>query len=205
MKTDAIEGVAPPNNDRLIWTLMTCDYKWDNRRVEKTKKHWPFVFVYTTGRGFDPLSKMSNRKLAKFLIVLDNESLLYFPGSFLTGQVIVELDDDTPVQGTNLANAYAYERKWTVWRSEGMQIISRGGDTLIARFRRTLDHYKSYTHNIELKTFESIRNLASSSSHALKLNLLPYRMQEYLQRIRKIYGKSSTIQNYALYPVDCGQ
>ncbi|XP_022653097.1 arrestin domain-containing protein 2-like [Varroa jacobsoni] len=42
---------------------------------------------------------MSNRKLAKFLIVLDNESLLYFPGSFLTGQVIVELDDDTPVQG----------------------------------------------------------------------------------------------------------
>ncbi|GFR04933.1 hypothetical protein TNCT_157241 [Trichonephila clavata] len=37
------------------------------------------------------------KKLRKFLILLDNESLLYFPGSFLTGRVLVDLDEDTAV------------------------------------------------------------------------------------------------------------
>ncbi|XP_015928754.1 arrestin domain-containing protein 4 [Parasteatoda tepidariorum] len=39
------------------------------------------------------------KKLRKFLIILDNESLLYFPGSFLTGRVLVDLDEDTAVTG----------------------------------------------------------------------------------------------------------
>lgn len=39
------------------------------------------------------------KKLRKFLILLDNESLLYFPGSFLTGRVLVDLDEDTAVTG----------------------------------------------------------------------------------------------------------
>ncbi|XP_013787968.1 arrestin domain-containing protein 17-like [Limulus polyphemus] len=39
------------------------------------------------------------KKLRKFLILLDNESLLYFPGSFLSGRVLVELDDHTQVSG----------------------------------------------------------------------------------------------------------
>lgn len=39
------------------------------------------------------------KKLRKFLILLDNESLLYFPGSFIAGKVLVELDEDTPVTG----------------------------------------------------------------------------------------------------------
>ncbi|KPJ12172.1 Arrestin domain-containing protein 4 [Papilio machaon] len=39
------------------------------------------------------------RKLLKFLIVFDNTSLLYFPGQFLSGKVLMELQEDTPVLG----------------------------------------------------------------------------------------------------------
>ncbi|XP_044743212.1 arrestin domain-containing protein 4 [Chrysoperla carnea] len=39
------------------------------------------------------------RKLIKFLILFDNTSLLYFPGQFLSGRVLIELDDDTPTLG----------------------------------------------------------------------------------------------------------
>uniref|UniRef100_A0A182SYD6 Arrestin C-terminal-like domain-containing protein n=1 Tax=Anopheles maculatus TaxID=74869 RepID=A0A182SYD6_9DIPT len=39
------------------------------------------------------------RKLLKFLILFDNTSLLYFPGQFLSGRVLLELQDDTPVLG----------------------------------------------------------------------------------------------------------
>ena len=39
------------------------------------------------------------RKLAKFLILFDNTNLLYFPGQFVTGRVLVELDEDTPCTG----------------------------------------------------------------------------------------------------------
>ncbi|XP_049269344.1 arrestin domain-containing protein 17 isoform X2 [Rhipicephalus sanguineus] len=40
-----------------------------------------------------------SRKLQKFLVLLDNETLLYFPGSFLSGKVVVELDEEIPVTG----------------------------------------------------------------------------------------------------------
>ncbi|XP_077555987.1 arrestin family protein Vdup1 isoform X1 [Haemaphysalis longicornis] len=40
-----------------------------------------------------------SRKLQKFLVLLDNESLLYFPGSFLSGKVVVELEEEIPVTG----------------------------------------------------------------------------------------------------------
>lgn len=39
------------------------------------------------------------RKLKRFNILLDDESLLYFPGSFLTGKVLLELDENTPATG----------------------------------------------------------------------------------------------------------
>lgn len=39
------------------------------------------------------------KKLVKFLILFDNTNLLYFPGQFLTGRVLVELKDDTPALG----------------------------------------------------------------------------------------------------------
>lgn len=39
------------------------------------------------------------RKLKRFNILLDDESLLYFPGSFLTGKVLLELEENTPVTG----------------------------------------------------------------------------------------------------------
>lgn len=41
------------------------------------------------------------RKLLKFLILFDNTSLLYFPGQFLSGRVLLELQDDTPALGLN--------------------------------------------------------------------------------------------------------
>lgn len=39
------------------------------------------------------------RKLLKFLIIFDNSSLLFFPGQFLSGRVLLELQDDTPALG----------------------------------------------------------------------------------------------------------
>ena len=42
---------------------------------------------------------MSARKLIKFLIMFDNSNLLFFPGQFLSGRVIVEVDQDMPVAG----------------------------------------------------------------------------------------------------------
>lgn len=39
------------------------------------------------------------RKLLKFLILFDNTSLLYFPGQFLSGRVLLELVDETPALG----------------------------------------------------------------------------------------------------------
>lgn len=39
------------------------------------------------------------RKLKRFNILLDDESLLFFPGSFLTGKVLLELDENTPATG----------------------------------------------------------------------------------------------------------
>ncbi|KAG8221841.1 hypothetical protein J437_LFUL003475 [Ladona fulva] len=39
------------------------------------------------------------RKLLKFLILFDNTNLLYFPGQFLSGRVLVELEEDTPALG----------------------------------------------------------------------------------------------------------
>jgi hypothetical protein len=42
---------------------------------------------------------MAARKLLKFLILFDNTNLLYFPGQFLSGRVLVELEDDTPALG----------------------------------------------------------------------------------------------------------
>lgn len=38
-------------------------------------------------------------KLKRFNILLDDESLLYFPGSFLTGKVLLELEENTPATG----------------------------------------------------------------------------------------------------------
>ena len=40
-----------------------------------------------------------SRKLMKFLILFDNSNLLFFPGQFLSGRVILEVDDDMPVLG----------------------------------------------------------------------------------------------------------
>lgn len=42
---------------------------------------------------------MSSKKLVKFVILFDNTSLLYFPGQFLSGRVIVELNDETSALG----------------------------------------------------------------------------------------------------------
>ena len=43
---------------------------------------------------------MVTRKLIKFLIMFDNSNLLFFPGQFLSGRVIVEVEEDMAVLGT---------------------------------------------------------------------------------------------------------
>ena len=43
------------------------------------------------------------RKLTKFLIMFDNSNLLYFPGQFLSGRVIVELQDEMAITGATLS------------------------------------------------------------------------------------------------------
>jgi hypothetical protein len=35
----------------------------------------------------------------KFLILFDNTNLLFFPGQFLSGRVLLELQEDTPALG----------------------------------------------------------------------------------------------------------
>lgn len=40
------------------------------------------------------LYEIMTRKLSKFLILFDNTNLLYFPGHFLSGRVLIELDDE---------------------------------------------------------------------------------------------------------------
>jgi len=42
------------------------------------------------------------KKLLKFLILFDNTNLLYFPGQFLSGRVLVELEEDTAALGMYL-------------------------------------------------------------------------------------------------------
>lgn len=43
--------------------------------------------------------QLPERKLTKFLIMFDNSNLLYFPGQFLSGRVIVELQDEMAITG----------------------------------------------------------------------------------------------------------
>lgn len=42
------------------------------------------------------------RKLMKFLILFDNTNLLFFPGQFLSGRVLLELQEDTPALGEKI-------------------------------------------------------------------------------------------------------
>ena len=42
------------------------------------------------------------RRLTKFLILFDNSNLLYFPGQFLAGRVIVELHDEMAISGSQI-------------------------------------------------------------------------------------------------------
>ena len=46
------------------------------------------------------------RKLTKFLIMFDNSNLLYFPGQFLSGRVIVELQDEMAITGAKIIFIY---------------------------------------------------------------------------------------------------
>lgn len=50
--------------------------------------------------------KAMSRKLVRFLVLFDNSSLLYFPGQFLSGRVLVELKDDTPALGEYFCPAH---------------------------------------------------------------------------------------------------
>lgn len=63
-----------------------------------TKMRWRFCWFQSIYWIFQNIKDMS-RKLLKFLILFDNTSLLYFPGQFLSGRVLLELQDETPALG----------------------------------------------------------------------------------------------------------
>lgn len=82
-----------------------------------------------TFRRLGPRSEMSRfsevgsmaphggRKLLKFLILFENSSLLFFPGQFLSGRVLVELEDETPVLGESpfyLNHFFFLRNCWTI-------------------------------------------------------------------------------------------
>lgn len=48
------------------------------------------------------------RKLLKFLIIFDNPSLLFFPGQFLSGRVLLELQDDTAALGLHFHVSHSH-------------------------------------------------------------------------------------------------
>lgn len=60
------------------------------------------------------------RKLMKFLILFDNTNLLFFPGQFLSGRVLLELQEDTPALGEKIfaskmnqqSNKKRSQQKW---------------------------------------------------------------------------------------------
>ena len=68
----------------------------------------------------NPAMAFHERRLTKFLILFDNSNLLYFPGQFLSGRVIVELHDEMAITGglfTFLCNGdvlYALSRRGSI-------------------------------------------------------------------------------------------
>lgn len=50
-----------------------------------------------------------SKKLLKFLILFDNTSLLYFPGQFLSGRVLIELQEDTAALGMSFHLHYRWQ------------------------------------------------------------------------------------------------
>lgn len=102
--------------------LVPANRKRVRRRIRRNsfwKRHSSVAIIATasssslyTFRRLGPRSEMSRfsevgsmapphggRKLLKFLILFENSSLLFFPGQFLSGRVLVELEDETPVLG----------------------------------------------------------------------------------------------------------
>lgn len=64
-----------------------------------------------------------SRKLEKFVVLFDNTNLLYFPGQFLSGRVLVELKDDTQALGKynisyNMNITWQYEEKTSSSQSD---------------------------------------------------------------------------------------
>ena len=81
-------------------------HKVISRQSFKEQKETDRQSEWETERGEKEHLKMSHmsRKLIKFLILFDNSNLLFFPGQFLSGRIIVEVDDDMPVLGKFLFN-----------------------------------------------------------------------------------------------------
>ena len=89
---------------------------------------------------FQENTKMS-RKLMKFLIMFDNSNLLFFPGQFLTGRVILEVDDDMPVLG-----------KFSFWFKDNRHFISTS-------YRPQYLHLKSKSTKLKILTVNSISDV----------------------------------------------
>jgi hypothetical protein len=87
-----------------------------------------------------PLAAGQTRKLIKFLIMFDNSNLLFFPGQFLSGRVIVEVEEDMAVMGKK-------ERRTTVdfYRRPKSTPESKINLFLFCSFVNQIVHFKKWT------------------------------------------------------------
>ncbi|MPC60465.1 hypothetical protein E2C01_054510 [Portunus trituberculatus] len=96
------------------------------------------------------------RKLQKFMILFDNPNLLYFPGHFISGRVIVELEEDTSVLGetllmTQLIISVAFKNSSSetakCFRIQGLEVCARRGFSTHNTSRKFLQCDKRLDHS----------------------------------------------------------
>ena len=85
----------------MISTRVKCKFyqtfnRWKKKKIVEGEKVFFIQLKSETQKTKMP------RKLMKFLILFDNTNLLFFPGQFLSGRVLLELQEDTPALGKYL-------------------------------------------------------------------------------------------------------
>ena len=90
----------------LVWGVDWSGTEWTEIRSDLAMSRFSEV------GSMPPPPPPGGRKLLKFLILFENSSLLFFPGQFLSGRVLVELEDETPVLGESLNSLYRIRNIW---------------------------------------------------------------------------------------------
>ncbi|KAF7493478.1 Arrestin domain-containing protein 4 [Sarcoptes scabiei] len=130
------------------------------------------------------------KKLRFFKIIFDDESLLYFPGTFLTGKVVLELDDDTPIFGLFFHII-----------GEGVvQLLGNGGIITSDKENYIDFRMKLLGDNLTRVDTQSNLNLNSSMSRLLVLSAgihtFPFRLGLPLGLPSTFIGKHGWVQYY---------